>query len=178
INGLTLGGVGTGTELHHIEVIANQDDGVEFFGGTAQIHHVVTAFCGDDSYDYDEGFRGKGQYWFTVQEPGTGNRGGEHDGGTSPEDGQPYADPVIYNATYIGGDISDNNHALKIRDNGGGKYYNSIFFNWGEGIEIENSSSAPENSYDRFQAGDLELGNNVFWNVKVSGNSATASDIF
>ena len=34
INGLTLGGVGSGTEIDHIEVVANVDDGVEFFGGT------------------------------------------------------------------------------------------------------------------------------------------------
>ena len=34
INGLTLGGVGSGTTIDHIEVIANVDDGIEFFGGT------------------------------------------------------------------------------------------------------------------------------------------------
>ena len=44
INGLTLGGVGAGTTLEYIEVISNADDGVEFFGGTASIKHVVTAF--------------------------------------------------------------------------------------------------------------------------------------
>ena len=34
INGLTLGGVGSGTTLDHIEVAYNLDDGFEFFGGT------------------------------------------------------------------------------------------------------------------------------------------------
>ena len=34
INGLTLGAVGSGTTLEFIEVFANLDDGIEFFGGT------------------------------------------------------------------------------------------------------------------------------------------------
>ncbi|MFZ5939703.1 MAG: hypothetical protein ACOYXB_03935, partial [Bacteroidota bacterium] len=34
INGLTLGGVGRKTIIDHVEVIANADDGIEFFGGT------------------------------------------------------------------------------------------------------------------------------------------------
>ena len=67
INGLTLGGVGSQTTLEYIEVIANADDGVEFFGGTASIKYVLTAFCGDDSFDYDEGWRGYGQFWCTEE---------------------------------------------------------------------------------------------------------------
>ena len=66
INGLTLGGVGSGTTIEYIEVVANKDDGVEFFGGTANTKYLITAYCGDDSFDYDEGFRGKGQFWVTV----------------------------------------------------------------------------------------------------------------
>jgi hypothetical protein len=34
INGLTMGGVGAGTQVDHIEVAFNADDGVEMFGGT------------------------------------------------------------------------------------------------------------------------------------------------
>jgi len=36
INGLTLGGVGSGTEIDYVEVFANLDDGIEFFGGTVR----------------------------------------------------------------------------------------------------------------------------------------------
>ena len=55
INGLTLGGVGSGTTLDYIEIVSNADDGIEFFGGTAQVKHLVSAFCADDAVDYDEG---------------------------------------------------------------------------------------------------------------------------
>ena len=177
INGLTLGGVGSGTTIDYVEVIANKDDGIEFFGGTARVKHAVVAFCGDDSYDYDEGFRGFGQYWLTIQADDEGDRGGEHDGGTSPEDGTPYATPTIVNATYIGRGITAGKRALTFRDNAGGTYMNSIFFNWGKGIDVENLDGG-EDSYARFSAGDLKLEGNVFWEVGVSGSSATGGDLF
>lgn len=177
INGLTLGGVGSGTMLHHIEVISNADDGVEFFGGTASIKHVLTAFCGDDSFDYDEGWRGYGQFWCTVQDEGEGDRGGEHDGGTDPEDGAPYAHPVIHNATYVGRGAEAGRRALTMRDNAGGEYHNSIFYNWGKGVDIENLASG-EDSYARFESGELALAGNVFDACTSLGSEATASDLF
>ena len=177
INGLTLGGVGSGTSLHHIEVISNADDGVEFFGGTASIKHVLTAFCGDDSFDYDEGWRGYGQFWCTVQDEGEGDRGGEHDGGTDPEDGAPYAHPVIHNATYVGRGAEAGRRALTMRDNAGGEYHNSIFYNWGKGVDIENLASG-EDSYARFESAELALAGNVFDACTSLGSEATASDLF
>jgi hypothetical protein len=185
INGLTLGGVGNATVIEHIEVFSNSDDGIEFFGGTARVKWASVAFCGDDSFDYDEGWRGSGQFWFTVQDSGDlniGDRGGEHDGGTDPEDGMPYATPVIYNATFIGQGIAANNRAITIRDNAGGSYMNSIFANWAKGIDIENMPSG-EDTYERFLDGQLMFGGNIFQDVVSDGDacvgqSAMASDLF
>jgi hypothetical protein len=176
INGLTFGGVGSGTTVDFIEVIANADDGLEFFGGTVGVKHAIISFCGDDSFDYDEGFRGRGQYWVTVQDPDAGDRGGEHDGGTDPETGTPYAHPMIYNATYIGRGQAAGKRAITFRDNAAGEYHNSIFANWAKGIDIENLASG-EDSYSRFDNGELVLEGNVFYDV-VSNGVATASDIF
>ena len=67
INGLTLGAVGRLTDFDYIEVFHNQDDGVEFFGGAAHIKHVAVVNVGDDSFDYDEGWRGKAQFVFAMQ---------------------------------------------------------------------------------------------------------------
>jgi hypothetical protein len=58
INGLTLGGVGTGTTINNIEVVANLDDGIEFFGGTVNVDHLVIAFQGDDGIDIDMNYSG------------------------------------------------------------------------------------------------------------------------
>jgi hypothetical protein len=169
INGLTFGGVGSGTTVDHIEVAFNDDDGFEFFGGTVNTKYLIAAYCGDDSYDYDEGFRGKGQFWVVFQADSVGDRGGEHDGGTSPETGTPLATPVIYNATYIGRGESENRRTLTFRDNAGGEYYNSIFYDFGRGVDIEILGSS-EDSYERWQNDQLKLENNIFWNV--AGNNA------
>ena len=58
INGLTLGGVGRGTTVEHIEIVGNQDDGIEWFGGTVDVSHVVVWNAGDDAIDTDQGWSG------------------------------------------------------------------------------------------------------------------------
>jgi hypothetical protein len=54
LNGVTLAGVGTGTEFHHIEVYCNFDDGIEWFGGTVNGNQLFVVFAGDDSFDLDQ----------------------------------------------------------------------------------------------------------------------------
>ncbi|WNJ19883.1 T9SS type A sorting domain-containing protein [Pontibacter sp. G13] len=166
INGLTMGGVGTGTKLSYIEVYANKDDGFEWFGGTASTKYLISAFVGDDCFDYDQGWRGKNQFWFAIHQPTTGGHGGEHDGGTSPESGEPFATPTIVNATYIGQGPNTGRAAVYFRDNAGGFYHNSIFTDWGRGIFIEVRGGSPENTLQRLKEGDLALKNNIFYNLE------------
>lgn len=162
IQGLTLGSVGSGTTIDHVEVMANLDDGFEWFGGTVNMSHLVTAFIGDDSFDIDQGYSGKLQYLLAVQGEGAGDRGGEHDGGDSGlggEDSEPLADPQICNATYLGADAGS--LALMLRDNFAGDYYNSIFSSFPNGfIEIEDLASGAD-SRGRFENGELNLEGNI-----------------
>jgi len=58
INGLTLGGVGNGTSINNIEIIATLDDGIEFFGGTVNVSNVVVVYQGDDAIDIDMNYSG------------------------------------------------------------------------------------------------------------------------
>jgi hypothetical protein len=58
INGLTLGGVGSETVIENIEVVANQDDGIEWFGGTVNVKNAVVLYAGDDALDADQGWNG------------------------------------------------------------------------------------------------------------------------
>lgn len=58
INGLTLGGVGSGTVIENIEVVGNQDDGIEWFGGTVNVKNVVIWDAGDDGLDTDQAWTG------------------------------------------------------------------------------------------------------------------------
>ncbi|WP_339694743.1 hypothetical protein [uncultured Roseivirga sp.] len=58
INGLTLGGVGNGTTISNIEIVSNQDDGVEFFGGSVNVSNVVVWNINDDGIDTDQSWSG------------------------------------------------------------------------------------------------------------------------
>jgi hypothetical protein len=58
INGLTLGGVGSGTIIENVEVIANQDDGIEFFGGSVSVKNLLIWNAGDDAVDTDMSWSG------------------------------------------------------------------------------------------------------------------------
>ncbi|MCS1409694.1 MAG: hypothetical protein M2R45_02878 [Verrucomicrobia subdivision 3 bacterium] len=159
INGLTLGAVGSGTTIEFVEVFANFDDGIEFFGGTVNTKWLAVAFCGDDSFDYDQGFRGKGQFWFTIQDNDSGDAG-EHDGDVDDDTKTPLSRPEIYNATFIGAgaESETTRRAFNIRDNAGALYHNSIFTDFGGcGIDVQDDSAG------RVAAGDLDFRNNIWW---------------
>lgn len=121
INGLTLGGVGAGTVIDHIEVFANSDDGIEFFGGTVSASHLALAYNQDDNFDFDSGYTGTLQFIFSIADPGLADGGFEADGIEGAPSTQAAYDaafsnlaaktlnagvtlskPMIYNATIVG----------------------------------------------------------------------------
>lgn len=166
INGLTLGGVGSGTEISFVEVMANFDDGIEWFGGTVAVRGAVVSHCGDDAMDWDQGWSGKGQYWAVFVDE-SGDNGGEHDGAGDDDSNDPESDPQIHNVTYIGSwDVS---RALRLRDGTSGRYANSIFSRFSTGAEIEDTGDDFD-SESNFLNGDLELLNNIWWDF-ADGNS-------
>ncbi|MBD3300742.1 MAG: hypothetical protein GF347_05320, partial [Candidatus Moranbacteria bacterium] len=154
INGLTMGAVGRGTTLHHIEVVNNVDDGFEWFGGTVNSKYLITWNIGDDSMDTDRGYRGKSQFGLVVKgacktgESGSGggiaNRAFEMDGGKSPDQSRPYALSQWRNYTLIGmgsgttDPASDDDTGIEIRDNGRPQIYNTIVMDMGaDAVDIE-----------------------------------------
>lgn len=58
INGLSLGGVGSGTVVENIEIVSNQDDGIEWFGGTVNVKNAVVWNVNDDAIDTDQSWAG------------------------------------------------------------------------------------------------------------------------
>ena len=67
INGISLVGVGSGTEMDYIQVHGNSDDGIEFYGGNVNLKHGVFTNNNDDSVDWDEGYQGNLQYIIVKQ---------------------------------------------------------------------------------------------------------------
>lgn len=166
LNALSLGAVGRGTTIEYVEAFAANDDGFEFFGGTVNTKYLISAFNDDDNFDWDESFRGKGQFWFAIGAADKGNQAMEMDGGTTPEDGTPYAIPELYNLTLIGSGATSSNSlstGLIFRDNSGGKIYNAILHDYlGYACRIETESAQSQDSAKRLAAGDLMIANSIF----------------
>lgn len=81
INGLTLGGVGNGTTIDHLEVFATLDDGIEFFGGSVNVTNLLVYWQGDDGVDIDQNYSGTVTNFMVYQGDGVGtDEGLEIDG--------------------------------------------------------------------------------------------------
>jgi hypothetical protein len=152
IQGLTGGGVGRGTVLEYIDIFVSGDDGIELFGGTVDIKYISVAFSEDDSFDFDLGWSGTGQYLFALQGGNGGDRTAEWDG-ASPDNAPLYSNARLYNMTLLGegmdqGNIETNATVL-MRDGSAYSVYNSIIAHHrGFGLEIEDLNDA-EDSYDK-----------------------------
>jgi len=175
INGLSLSGVGSGTIVEHIEVYACQDDGIEMRGGTVNLRNLSVSFCSDESIDWDEGWRGKGQFWLAMQDEES-DRCGEHDGGI-PDNAEPFSKPIISNVTYIGpgqNESSSADEAILFRDRSGGVYANSIFIDFPNfGLRVENRDDL-EDSYDHLESGNLLFNCNFWWRI---GQASQIEDV-
>ena len=66
-NGITFGGVGSGTIVDHVMVSNSIDDCFEWFGGTVSANHLIGLNCDDDIFDADFGFSGQVQFAFGKQ---------------------------------------------------------------------------------------------------------------
>lgn len=115
INGLTLGGVGSGTTLEYIQVSYGNDDAYEFFGGTVNAKYLISYAASDDDLDFDFGYSGKIQFAVVQRRPeiadtDAGN-GVEADNDGSGTSATPYTKPVLSNITWIGPNGAANTEA-------------------------------------------------------------------
>jgi len=158
INGLTLGGVGNGTEIDYIEVFANSDDGIEIFGGTVNITHAAVAFQGDDAFDVDESWDGFIQYAFSIQQDISdqiGDNAVEYDGSERTDLG-PKTVGRIYNGTFIGSGNDGNSNGLRLKSDGAVQFWNTVW------TEIQGGVfRVQDTSIDRLNDGETVFANNI-----------------
>ena len=102
LNGLTLGGVGSATTVDYVQSHRGADDGVEVFGGTVNLKHIVISQADDDGLDWDFGWVGKVQYLIIQQNNAVGDSGMECDNHPTNLDVTPRSMPTIYNASLVG----------------------------------------------------------------------------
>jgi len=151
LNGLTLGGVGAGTILNHIEVAYGNDDAFEFFGGTVNASYLFALAPDDDAFDFDFGYSGHIQYALSVLDAGenySANPNGiESDNNATGAPDAPRTKAVISNLTVIGVETSSQAATLgllngaQFRRHSSYEVRNSIFLGFPTGLNLASAGS-------------------------------------
>ncbi len=153
INGLTLGGVGSGTTLDYIQVSYCGDDAFEWFGGTVNAKHLISFRTWDDDFDTDYGFRGKLQFLVALRDndiadPGSGSNGFESDNDGQGSQNVPVTHPIFSNVSIFGPKYNlstpvnaNYKRAMHLRRNTKLSVYNSIFTGFPTGLFIDGTAS-------------------------------------
>ena len=143
LNGITFGAVGSGTEVDYVQIHNNQDDCVEFFGGTVNVKHLICTNAGDDGLDFDWGYQGKMQHVIVTQPDNFGDHIVESDNtnanGNGAYDTEPITKPIVSNFTFI---ASENDEAIQLKEGTDGRYYNGVIYSSDssqECFEIQNT---------------------------------------
>lgn len=139
INGLTLGAVGKGTVIENVEVVANFDDGVEFFGGNVSPKNLMVYAAGDDGLDIDQSYSGTISNSVVIQ-GNISDSALEIDG---PE-GSYKASFILNNITLQGNTITPGNKYADYRSLALGESNNiySYGFKPEDGVELDNDGVA------------------------------------
>jgi hypothetical protein len=161
INGLTMYGVGSGTQLDYVQVSYSGDDSFEWFGGTVNAKHLVAYRGFDDDFDTDYGYTGKVQYGLSLRDPQfadqSGSNGFESDNfnpgtpATGDNAGLPLTAPVFSNMSVFvtagappttqasGSGVYQS--AMHLRRNTAISIHNSVFAGYPEGLRLDGTST-------------------------------------
>ncbi|MFA6058035.1 MAG: hypothetical protein WC756_07540 [Taibaiella sp.] len=181
INGLTFGGVGSGTIIENIMVSYANDDAYEFFGGTVNCKNLIAYACSDDDFDFDFGYSGKIQYGISIKhpqfaDPGDASNGIEADNDADGSTATPNTKPQLSNFTFIGPNGAANtqaNHNLanRWRRNVNFVLRNSILIGHQKGgFSLESAGTVSS-----YQNGTSEFKNNILRAVTANFKSDQAS---
>ncbi|MHA6246478.1 T9SS C-terminal target domain-containing protein [Pontibacter sp. CAU 1760] len=149
INGLTMGGVGSGTTIDYVQVSYSGDDSFEWFGGTVNAKHLIAYKTVDDMFDTDNGYSGKLQFLVGISDPNvadaSGSNGFESDNDSQGSGATPITAPTYSNVTLFGplgtnpsAQVNANfKRGLHIRRNNKTKLHNSIVLGWPTGLLLD-----------------------------------------
>lgn len=169
LNGLTVGACGSKTKISHLQVHRGSDDGIEFFGGTAGMDHIVLSGESDDALDWDLGWRGKAQFVIIHQATNDGDKGIEADNQGENEIAEPRSNPELWNFTMIGNPAKT---GALLREGTHGKLRNFLIQDFAIGIDVAAALAKPEDEWP----GELSIESSVFSNVKDAGDPDETDD--
>ncbi|MFO7651326.1 MAG: hypothetical protein R6X13_08340 [bacterium] len=163
LNGLALQGVGSGTQIDHVQIHMNKDDGIEFFGGTVNAKYILITGAADDQFDYTDGWQGKAQFIVCQQYGDDCDNGFECDNNGEDHSAQPMCSPLVYNFTIIGSDTSSHSDdGMLLRAGTAGQFRNGIVMGMNDcGLDIDDSIT-----WVNATSGQLKVENTLFFNSK------------
>ncbi|MBT8257486.1 MAG: hypothetical protein KJO49_03370 [Bacteroidia bacterium] len=167
INGLTLGGVGNGTVIDNVEIVANVDDGIEFFGGTVNATNLLVWAQGDDALDIDQAYSGTIDNAVVVLGD-ISDHALEVDGPEGTSNGQ----FTLQNLTLIGNLNTDNGEYADYRSNAQGMSNNIFAYGFKDGSDVELDNDGVATNYNN---GDLTFSN---WEIVLPAGVTNVEDIF
>lgn len=185
INGLTMGGVGRGTTISHVQVYRSGDDAFEWFGGTVNCDHLVASYTWDDDFDTDFGFSGKIQFALASRAKNiadvSGSNGFESDNDANGSTNSPKTSAIFSNVTIVGpgkgtslsGINANYQNGAQIRRNSSMSLVNSIILGFPTGVYIDDTKGTPTSA--NITAGTLMFKNNIIagcTNAYKASNSA------
>jgi hypothetical protein len=183
INGLTLGGVGSATVIENVEIVANQDDGIEWFGGTVNVKNALVWNVGDDGIDADQSWGGTLDNFIVITPD-------DHNFELDGPEGSYKAGYTIKNGSIIANDAHRTSSDLINFDNNTICHLENLFFTAiGDGQKIRNSldnpfSSSPDVTFSNIvlnvEANKLadHVGNDpVPATIKAGGVGTTGADV-
>ena len=160
INGLTLGGVGSGTVIENVEVVSNVDDGIEWFGGSVSVKNAIVWNQGDDAFDCDQAWTGTLDNFVYVSGANS-DHGLELDGPEGSLDGK----FTLKNGSLKGGVGEFGDLRSKVAVN----LENIYFFNFSGDADLELDNNGVSN---RYLAGDI-----TFINLQFNTSHLTAGNL-
>ena len=197
INGLTLGSVGSGTKIDHVQVSYSNDDSFEWFGGTVNCKYLVAYKGWDDDFDTDNGFSGKVQFGLSVRDPRIADQsqsnGFESDNCADGAQVSPYTTATFSNITFVGpktaADFQNSNSyitagsyfpnngsglgkfqaAMQIRRSSRLNCVNSVVTDWPIGLIVDGEKG---DTPAQAKAGTLRLQNIFIANADILGSDA------
>ncbi|MCS7153428.1 MAG: hypothetical protein N2253_00465 [Bacteroidia bacterium] len=152
VNSLTMGGVGRGTQIDHVQVSYGGDDGFEWFGGTVNAKYLVSYATWDDDFDADFGWSGNVQFALAIRDPfgadQSGSNGFECDNDAAGSTATPQTSGVFSNVTVIGplhrrGASRSGNYqnAIHLRRNTAVSIFNSFIGGFPTGLRIDGTNT-------------------------------------
>ncbi|MEM6525934.1 MAG: hypothetical protein AAF693_19200, partial [Bacteroidota bacterium] len=175
INGISLGGVGSGTTITNVEVVGNNDDGIEWFGGTVDVTNAVVWNAFDDALDTDQDWTGTCSNFIVVTPDGSAfELDGPEPSGTAATGCHSFDDGLVFAGSNI-------DHLVDWDPDTNAELTNIYFYGWDDTYSSidDNPATMEDEEFDPIETfGGDGACTSATWEYTLATGGAAVGDIF